>query len=387
MMPFAAVSCPGSPSDYSTWLPSLAPFLSPTSSTSSLEGEIEDLYITLPTPESVLCNSSDGPSSGPASPCSSSSSSSLDWTSIDSLSSTSEEDSSPVQPPTSSQCNALIPTFKLENGWASLDSVLNDPALRSFARFAIGSPLEYHPASGNDILPRINYGEVSYIVRPTVCSIITDTFNRTADFILCAGNGHNPWILGGRPNIQHSISVSTLEEIMLHLPGVVLFRSYTTCLADMEFRRPQDAVECVAIAVFLYHYTLHWIADAMRRSTEFGCHTSWRWGAPMGMSHEEFVHRITRYFVYGGYKSLERMMSHQLTRNAMDFACSTFFSLEEDEARCLLSIERADRARLALFPLNHPTDSGDQFVHLHLQELQCDAGTLSYIVEKNNPSS
>jgi hypothetical protein len=54
---------------------------------------------------------------------------------------------------------------------------------------------------------------------------------------------------------------------------------------------------------------------------------------------------------------------------------------------CLLSIDRADRVYIAMFPLDFPQDTADQFVRFHLREIDCDVATLAQIVDLNHPTS
>lgn len=222
--------------------------------------------------------------------------------------------------PSSPLSRALIPTFDPNNGWAAMDSVLLDPTLRSFTRLLLGSPLQYHVPSTDDVLLHLDMGQQFAVIRRNVCTMICDTFSRMADFLLCAANDHNPWFLGGRPDISSSIECSKLEELGLQLPGLVLFRSYSLeKLSQRHFPTIDSAIAYLDVAKSVYNYYLHWIANAIRLSVQYGYWTSWRWGAPLCMSHTEFTHRITRHFMYDGYKSLERLMAHQLLRNEMGF--------------------------------------------------------------------
>jgi hypothetical protein len=269
------------------------------------------------------------PSSSPSKPAltppssPTSSASSLDEISLENLSISSSTPSSPTLPSFRPRTppTAIIPTFDPENGWLALYNILGDPTLCTLTYNALGSPLGYHIASEHDVEPLLDCGEVSWAIRSSICSMIGDGLNPLADFILCAGNDHNPWTAGGRPDIPHFIPAMCLEQLGLsRLPGIIIFRGYSDAtIHQLTFATKRDAIEYIAIARHVYHYFIHWIANAIRMSVEFGYQTAWRWSAAIGMSHTEFTHRITRQFVYEGYQSLARMMSHLLVRNTLDF--------------------------------------------------------------------
>lgn len=147
----------------------------------------------------------------------------------------------------------------------------------------------------------------------------------------------------------------------------------------MRFPTQQAALDYLFLMQAVYEYYLLWIANAIRLSTEFGYHCSWRWGSPLSMSHTEWTHRVTRHFVYDGHKSLEHLMSHQLLKNEMDFGCAALLSPYEGVR--LLSIIRAERNHLAIWPLNDPvTEEGEVFAKNHLHELNTNIDTLNHIV-------
>ncbi|KAJ7183962.1 hypothetical protein C8R46DRAFT_1027600 [Mycena filopes] len=205
-----------------------------------------------------------------------------------------------------------------------------------------------------------------------------------AYFILCAANDHNPYLKGSAPDIPSFIDSSYLEELGLHAPGIILFRSYSQQnVINMRFLDQQSAINYLMTMRIVYHHYLLWIANAIRLSTQFGYHSSWRWGSALSLTHTEWTHRVTRNFTYEGYKTVEHLMSNQLTRNEMDFACADLLS-SHNIVR-LLSISLGERTRLAIWPLGNPImgNEGDQFVRHHLHELDTDVATLNLIVQRD----
>ncbi|KAJ7614214.1 hypothetical protein B0H17DRAFT_1220655 [Mycena rosella] len=291
----------------------------------------------------------------------------------------------PAPPLSSAGQQALVPTFSVDNAFDALNSVLGDPTLRSFAQFSLGSQLLNHTPSGDDVLPVLDSGHWTYRVRPSICFHMEDAFDRIADFIHCAANDHNPYFAGGRPDIPTSIPTASLEELGTRIPGASLFRMYHARMQDRRFPNIDSALEFIHTAKRVYNYYIHWIANAIRMSTEFGYHSSWNWGAPFGMSVTEFIHRITRHFFYGGYRSLQRLMAHQLLRTNMEFACAELLTVDEDIR--LLVISRSDHTYVAMWPLAEPAvDLGDLFVGAYLHAHQLTVDTLHDIFESNEPS-
>jgi hypothetical protein len=223
----------------------------------------------------------------------------------------------------SPQDHALVPIFSAENGWLALDAVLGDPALRSGYRFSMGSPLQSHVPSTDDIIPILDFGQTTYALRPNIFHMIADSLNRIADFILCAANHHNPWAEGGRPDIPTSIPQELLDELGTRIPGIILFRMYD--IRETTFPTVESALEYMLLAKRVYHYSLNWIANVIRQCVEIGYRSGWRWGTPLAMAQTECTHRITRHFTYDGHTALERFMGHQLTRNEMDFGVQHLF--------------------------------------------------------------
>jgi hypothetical protein len=66
-------------------------------------------------------------------------------------------------------------------------------------------------------------------------------------------------------------------------------------------------------------YFVFWIANGIRLSIEHGYHTAWNWGAAIGMSKVEFIHRVTLTFYYGGYSDLAIYMQNQAEQSNVDF--------------------------------------------------------------------
>jgi hypothetical protein len=279
----------------------------------------------------------------------------------------------------------LIPTFLWHDGWTAVDSMLGDATLRISMRFFLYSVLHTYQLSLDDVLPCLDSGASTWRIRTPVCYIASRALNSLANFILCAANDHNPWHDGGRPDIPQFIDTSLLEELGLRIPGIILFRNYSDRnIHDARFASAEDGLAYIQWLKTVYTYYLLWIANAIRISVQFGYHSSWRWGAAMSMSHTEWTHRITRHFVYDGYKSLERFMAHQLLRNDMDFGCAML--LGPSHGVRLLSIIRAERAHLAMWPLTDPiSEEGDLFVRHRLHEIGSSIPVLNQLVIDNEP--
>ncbi|KAK6966388.1 hypothetical protein R3P38DRAFT_3246341 [Favolaschia claudopus] len=226
-------------------------------------------------------------------------------------------------------------------------------------------------------------------------SFSTDVLTPTSEDwlpILCPPS--SPVSTPSTPSLDDSYA---LEQLGFRAPGILLLRSYSTSVfRQLLFATPADAVEYINSARILYHYYLHWIADAIRLSIQFGYQTAWHWGLPLSVSHTEFLHCVTR----NVYKTLEKYMSHHIRRNEMDFCmhpfassftiliicavCSSLFTTEE-EAEALLFINHADRSNVTMFPMEFEHDPAEQLLRVHLAELNCTTATLSLMVAQNRP--
>jgi hypothetical protein len=220
-----------------------------------------------------------------------------------------------------------VPTFSEDNGFVALETVLGDPTLRFFTRITLETGLLTHTPLATDVVQGLDMGQTYFVLAPIMRDLIAKSLNGVADFIHCAANDHNPFFDGGRPDIPPLIDRCTLDQLCLSIPGISIYSTYQLNPPGRitRFSTEEDVHEYVKLAKAVYHYYINWIANAIRISTEFGYHCSFNWGAPLGMSKTEFIHRVTRYFSYGGYTSLEQFMGHQLHRNAMDFACARPF--------------------------------------------------------------
>ncbi|KAJ7257431.1 hypothetical protein C8J57DRAFT_1472762 [Mycena rebaudengoi] len=279
---------------------------------------------------------------------------------------------------------ALIPTFSPHNGFYALDSVVGDPTLRSLLHHRLATQLAHHIPSAEDVQIDVSMGEHSYSIRPGIRHMMWESLDSVGDYLLCSANNHNPFCQGSRPDIPIFIETANLAQLGLPMPGASLFRVYALQARHHIFPDIDSAIDFVHMVKSVYHYFINWIANAIRISIEFGYHCSWNWGAAVGMSKVETIHRITRYFFYGNYLSLERFMSHQLLRNEMDFACARIISGAFNLR--ILSITRGECTYLAHWPLSYQSnDAGDLFVRTHLQELGCSVSTLNQIIMDNEP--
>ncbi|KAJ6616829.1 hypothetical protein B0H10DRAFT_1948840 [Mycena sp. CBHHK59/15] len=177
----------------------------------------------------------------------------------------------------------------------------------------------------DDIVPEINYGTAVYHIRDTYLQHIFDSFDKLVAAIHCAGNNHSPRRNGDGLHIPMSLPKQGLKELGTLMPGISLFRGYTSRdLNDVVFQTIAAAKEYISAAQKIYTYYLHWVANCIRNSVECGFHSKWNWGAPINMSHTEFLHRASKNAFYGGYESLKRLMSHQVYANEMDFGNHLF---------------------------------------------------------------
>lgn len=234
--------------------------------------------------------------------------------------------------------------------------------------------------------------------------VIGSALSNLADFIHCASNDFNPWLGGGRPDLPAFMDESGLEEGGFRIPGISLFRGYSLdLLRQRRFASREEAVDFIHLAKHVYNYYLHWIADGIRHFLEFGFHSHWNWGAGMAMAKTEILRRCWAHFSLGGHQDLQRFMSHQVLRNAMDFGAVFFYdhlsthlipfdlacaSLISDHSHNrLLYVHRGGKVSLAIWPLSNPIcDTAEVFLTHHLSELDCSVATLNRIVHDNDPA-
>ncbi|KAJ7258549.1 hypothetical protein C8J57DRAFT_1472280 [Mycena rebaudengoi] len=281
---------------------------------------------------------------------------------------------------------ALVPTFSEDNGFVALETVLGDPTLRFFTRITLETGLLTHTPLATDVVQGLDMGQTYFVLAPIMRDLIAKSLNGVADFIHCAANDHNPFFDGGRPDIPPLIYRCTLDQLCLSIPGISIHSTYQLNPPGRitRFSTEEDVHEYVKLAKAVYHYYINWIANAIRISTGFGYHCSFNWGAPLGMSKTEFIHRVTRYFSYGGYTSLEQFMGHQLHRNAMDFACSRLLS--NDPNLRIISFTRGERTFLVRWPIPYYThEMGDVFVGIYLRERSYTLAGLDAFVINHEP--
>ncbi|KAJ6611670.1 hypothetical protein B0H10DRAFT_2223840 [Mycena sp. CBHHK59/15] len=170
-----------------------------------------------------------------------------------------------------------------------------------------------------------------------------------------------------------SLPKQGLKELGTLMPGISLFRGYTSRdLNDVVFQTIAAAKEYISAVQKIYTYYLHWVANCIRNSVECGFHSKWNWGAPINMSHTEFLHRASKNAFYGGYESLKRLMSHQVYANEMDFVCACFISRN---AQRILFSERKGATYITIWPLPDcryddlcAAEPSDQFLRMYLME-------------------
>ncbi|KAF7353223.1 hypothetical protein MSAN_01510100 [Mycena sanguinolenta] len=299
--------------------------------------------------------------------------------STDSFSSPQTPPSSPTEPNLS-----VVPAFSPSDGWLALNNVLADPILRERTWAAVGSPLRFLEPTAADSIPVYQDGvPVAWNLRPELAEMIEDSLRREAYFLLCASNNHDPYRYGGPPDLPTFHPREALEEARISIPGISLFRMYR--MAEIQFTDPEDPLDFVRLARWVYNYNLNLIADIIRKVVHFGYRTFWRFGAPLGMAHTEFTHRITRYFTYDGYTALEWYLQHDILQNEMDFAAAILLS--SGDLR-LLRISRCDLAWICIWPYRDLRNNlGDILLNYCLTELGWTVDTLAEWLELNEPKS
>ncbi|KAJ7646291.1 hypothetical protein DFH06DRAFT_1411939 [Mycena polygramma] len=271
------------------------------------------------------------------------------------------------------------------NGWSAIHSVVGDPVTRSLMYAAIGSQLLHHIPSYDDVEPVMTYDDTTcFRLRPSVMFLIGSAFSRKADFAHCASTDHNPYVVGGRPDLPLGMDECSLEESAIPIPGLSLFRGYSIHrLLQRRFSSRDEAVDFIRLAKVLHNYYLMWIANQIRHFIRFGVDSKWNWGAGIGMCKVEFLRRNNVHFPILSHGDLEHIMSHQILRNAADFACAFMLSRRDNR---LISVHRAGQVVLAIWPFANPAqDAAELYALHHMGELRCSVRVLGQIVLDNQP--
>ncbi|KAF7333102.1 hypothetical protein MVEN_02375500 [Mycena venus] len=247
---------------------------------------------------------------------------------------------------------ALVCEFDPERPFFTLDGVIGDATIRSLILIVIGtgSQLTFQPPTVEDVLPIIDSGLHKFRVRPVLDYQYRQLLDRVCAMIHCAANDHNPWVQGWGRRIPAFLTAAALDEYELSMPAISLFRGYThRTFESRVFDTIDAALTHLSVLQAVCRYYVLWVANAIRMSTELGFRSQWNWGAPLGMSHTEFLHRVSRNFRYGGYGTLAKYMNHQLLRNHIEFACAHFI---RHSAEQLLITTSSDRHYIAVWPLS-----------------------------------
>ncbi|KAJ6596719.1 hypothetical protein B0H10DRAFT_2088002, partial [Mycena sp. CBHHK59/15] len=123
---------------------------------------------------------------------------------------------------------ALVPTFDINNPWLALDSILGDPTLRLLFRVMLGPGITLRTPTMDDIVPEINYSTAVYHIRDTYLQHIFDSFDKLVAAIHCTRNNHSPRRNGDGLHIPMSLPKQGLKELGTLMPGISLFRGYTS---------------------------------------------------------------------------------------------------------------------------------------------------------------
>ncbi|KAJ6602968.1 hypothetical protein B0H10DRAFT_2080088, partial [Mycena sp. CBHHK59/15] len=123
---------------------------------------------------------------------------------------------------------ALVPMFDINNPWLALDSILGDPTVRLLFRVMLGPGITLRTPTMDDIVPEINYGTAVYHIRDTYLQHIFDSFDKLVAAIHCAGNNHSPRRNSDGLHIPMSLPKQGLKELGTLMPGISLFRGYTS---------------------------------------------------------------------------------------------------------------------------------------------------------------
>ncbi|KAJ7346359.1 hypothetical protein DFH08DRAFT_961794 [Mycena albidolilacea] len=286
------------------------------------------------------------------------------------------EDSPMMSPVTESKPQlALIPTFDAKNSFLTLDLLLGDPIVRSLFNAILAGVRALPTITEDDIIPHIDHGVHLYYLRPVIAAQYRTALETLVSIIHCAANDVNPWLLRLAQNIPTYINEANLCEFGLHTgPGLSLFRGYLGVTFEALYHSREEVWEIVELLGKVIPYFVFWIANGVRISIEHGYSSCWNFGAPIGMSRTEFLHRVSRNFFYGGYSSLAVKMRDEADRNEMDFACARLVSPDATHLICTL---RDSDTYLAVWPLaddDHPIQAREPMDHLTraiLKESNC----------------
>jgi hypothetical protein len=252
-------------------------------------------------------------------------------------------------------------------------------------RFHLYSHVIHHIPAAEDVLPVLDMGQTSYRIRPGLLFQIGSALSRQANFIHSASTGHNPWIEGGPPDLPVFMDESALDESGIPIPGISLFRGYSIQrLEQLRFSSIDDAIHFIRGAKAIHNYYLLFIAQQMRHFFRFGFDSHWNFGAPLSMAKTEVLRRNLPHFPIDSHHDLERLMSHQILRNAVDFACATLLSPSRNNR--LITVHRAGQVVLAIWPLSTPIrDAAEAYVVHHMGEINCTVRVLDQFVIDNEP--
>ncbi|KAJ7927421.1 hypothetical protein B0H13DRAFT_2312633 [Mycena leptocephala] len=223
---------------------------------------------------------------------------------------------------------ALVRIFDVNNPLLMLLTVLGSPLLRTLYCLILGPAAQQLPAPCiDDLIPDVDSGVHSFKLRPVLAHQYRRIFDTLAGIILCAANNHNPWVLGGGPQIPAGIPLRSLLEIDSRVPAICLFRVYARLtFEERRFSTIAEGLEHIAMLQKICRHFIFFIANGIRLSIEDGYHSGWNYGAPLGMAEVEFRHRATPTFSYGGYSDLAVHMRNRAEQSEIDFACARLVS-------------------------------------------------------------
>ncbi|KAJ6626531.1 hypothetical protein B0H10DRAFT_1998717, partial [Mycena sp. CBHHK59/15] len=116
-------------------------------------------------------------------------------------------------------------------------SIPSDPMLRLLFRVMLGPGITLRTPTMDDIVPEINYSTAVYHIRDTYLQHIFDSFDKLVAAIHCTGNNHSPRRNGDGLHIPMSLPKQGLKELGTLMPGISLFRGYTSRdLDDVVFQ-------------------------------------------------------------------------------------------------------------------------------------------------------
>ncbi|KAJ7503627.1 hypothetical protein B0H11DRAFT_2187564 [Mycena galericulata] len=224
---------------------------------------------------------------------------------------------------------ALVRTFDPTDPMLVLDTIhIGDSVARTLFRHVLG-PAAQHlpPPSTDDVIPVVDMGKHSYRVQPVVAHQYRRIFDILCAVILCAANRHNPWVMGSGRHIPAGIPLRNLIELDNRMPSICLFRVYThLTFEERRFETIPEVLEHISTLQKIVRYFILWIANGIRVAIEQGYHSSWSYGAVIGMSDVELIHRVTKTFYYGGYSELATYMANRAEQSDIDFACAQLVS-------------------------------------------------------------